>query len=96
MADLTFYSSIRRGAALAITRQDTPNPSDPVPVPRVTLPVTLNYASEPAASTNLSLLGPGDIVGFDTRSIVRMFPPPNEVWSFLALLRAVVVSRLAG
>jgi len=78
MADLTFYSSIRRGAALAITRQDTPNPSDPVAIPRVTLPVTLSYASEPAASTNLSLLGPGDIVGFDTRSIVRMFPPPND------------------
>jgi hypothetical protein len=78
MADLTFYSSIRRGAALAITRQDSPTPSNPAIV-RVTLPVTLSYAAETTtAGTSLSLLGPGEIVGLDTRSVIRMFPPPND------------------
>src|SRR4051812_42158662 len=83
MADLTFYSSIRQGAALAITRTDgTPDPSNPV-IPRVRLPVTLGYAAtsgetSPTAGTTLSLLGPGDIVGLDTRTIVRTFPQPND------------------
>ena len=43
--------------------------------------MTISYAERarrPARRTTLSLLGPGDIVGFDTRSIVRMFPPPND------------------
>jgi hypothetical protein len=81
-ANLTFYSSIRQGAALAITRTDAVDPPAPV-IPRVQLPVTLAYpatASEnPAtAGTTLSLLGPGDIVGLDTRTIVRTFPQSND------------------
>jgi hypothetical protein len=82
MADLTFYSSIRQGAALAITRTDVAEPGPPA-IERVQLPVTLSYAAETAlqgtpATTTLSLLGPGDIVGLDTRTIVRTFPPPND------------------
>src|SRR6185437_5903207 len=81
-ANLTFYSSIREGAALAITREDVLNPAAPV-IPRVQLPVTLAYAatsseSQPTAGTTLSLLGPGDIVGLDTRTIVRTFPQAND------------------
>jgi hypothetical protein len=82
MADLTFYSSIRQGAALAITRPDGP-PITPA-VAHVQLPVNLSYpaeASQPGstpASATLSLLGPGDIVGLDTRTIVRTFPQPND------------------
>ncbi len=81
-AQLTFYSSIRQGAALAITRTDVVNPGPGV-IARVQLPVTLGYqatASEksPTAGTTLSLLGPGDIVGLDTRTIVRSFPQPND------------------
>jgi hypothetical protein len=83
MADLTFYSSIRQGAALAITRTDVPPGPTDTAIPRVQLPVNLSYAAETAlqgtaASTTLSLLGPGDIVGLDTRTIVRTFPPPND------------------
>src|SRR6185437_15901127 len=82
MADLTFYSSIRQGAALSITRPDGP-PITPA-VAHVQLPVNLSYpaeASQPGstpASTTLSLLGPGDIVGLDTRTIVRTFPQAND------------------
>jgi hypothetical protein len=81
MADLTFYSSIRQGAALAITRQDAdPNAQ---PAAHVQLPVSLSYDAETAltgtpAQTTLSLLGPGDIVGLDTRTIVRTFPVAND------------------
>ena len=82
MADLTFYSSIRQGAALAIARTDDADPQGPS-IPRVQLPVTLGYAAtsaepSPTAGATLSLLGPGDIVGLDTRTIVRTFPPPND------------------
>ena len=49
---------------------------------RVALPVTLSYPAEPSAggvaSTTLSLLGPGDIVGLDARTIVRTFPQPDD------------------
>jgi len=81
-ANLTFYSSIRQGAALAITRADVVDPPAPV-IPRVQLPVTLAYPATagetPAtAGTTLSLLGPGDIVGLDTRTIVRTFPQAND------------------
>jgi hypothetical protein len=81
-ANLTFYSSIRQGAALAITRTDVVDPPAPV-VPRVQLPVTLGYdatagESQPTAGTTLSLLGPGDIVGLDPRTIVRTFPQAND------------------
>jgi hypothetical protein len=81
-AELTFYSSIRQGAALAITRTDVVDPPAPV-VPRVQLPVTLGYQAtagedQPTAGTTLALLGPGDIVGLDTRTIVRTFPQPND------------------
>jgi hypothetical protein len=80
MADLTFYSSIRQGAALAITRPDGA-PASPS-IPRVQLPVTLAYQAETdaigPASTTLSLLGPGDIVGLDARTIVRTFPQVDD------------------
>ncbi len=81
-ANLTFYSSIRQGAALAITRTDVVNPPAPV-IPRVQLPVRLAYQAtagedQPTAGTTLSLLGPGDIVGLDTRTIVRTFPQAND------------------
>ena len=80
MGDVNFYSSIRQGTALAITRPDTPPAG--TPMTRVALPVTLSYPAEPSAggvaSTTLSLLGPGDIVGLDARTIVRTFPQPDD------------------
>jgi hypothetical protein len=76
MADLTFYSSVRRGAALGITRQDdgtTPSGGD-----HAELVVKLAYDLGHSAETTLKLVGPGDIVGLDTRCIVRTFPRADD------------------
>ena len=76
MADLTFYSSVRRGAALGITRQD--DGTTPADADHARLQVTLTYDSTHTAQTTLPLVGPGDIVGLDTRCIVRTFPRADD------------------
>ncbi len=71
----TFFSELRRGAALGITRVDQ---SVAPPGPRAQLGVKVNYDAKHVAETQLPLVGPGDIVGLDTRTIVRMFPKPDD------------------
>src|SRR5688572_26880046 len=79
MAQLTFYSSVRRGAALAITRPEfSPASGNPVEDRRARLGVSLNFGSGRTAGTTVELVGPGDIVGLDTRAIVRSFPRTDE------------------
>ncbi|HXU03136.1 MAG TPA: hypothetical protein VN903_19355 [Polyangia bacterium] len=71
----TFFSELRRGAALGITRVD----QSTTPVgPRALLDVHVNYDNKHDAQTQLPLVGPGDIIGLDTRTIVRMFPKPDD------------------
>src|SRR5262245_45485002 len=77
MADLTFYSSVRRGAALGITRQDDGTLA-PAGEDHARLQVTLNYGGTHVAKPTLSLVGPGDVVGLDTRCIVRTFPKADD------------------
>ena len=60
----TFFSELRRGAALGITREDQ---SVAPPGPRAQLGVKVNYDAKHVAETQLPLVGPGDIVGLDTR-----------------------------
>ena len=76
MADLTFYSSVRRGAALGITRKD--DGTTPAGGDHARLQVTLTYDPTHAATATLPLVGPGDIVGLDTRCIVRTFPRADD------------------
>ena len=71
----TFFSELRRGAALGITRVDQ---AAAPPEPRALLDVHVNYDSNHDAATQLPLVGPGDIVGLDTRTIVRTFPKPDD------------------
>ena len=83
MADLTFYSSVRRGAALAITREDfSQAPTNPDDLAHARVKVALDYGNQGAqahvANTILPLVGPGDIVGLDGRCVVRSFPRPDD------------------
>jgi len=81
MAQLTFYSSVRRGAALAITRNDDPNqtpPGDPKDQQHARVIVNLDFGETRQSHTTLSLVGPGDIAGLDTRCIVRTFPRADD------------------
>ncbi|HEY7371750.1 MAG TPA: hypothetical protein VIF57_06195 [Polyangia bacterium] len=83
MADLTFYSSVRRGAALAITREDfSQAPTNPDDLAHARVKVALDYGNQGTqphvANTILPLVGPGDIVGLDGRCVVRSFPRPDD------------------
>jgi hypothetical protein len=79
MAQLTFYSSVRRGAALAITRPEfSPASGNPAEDRRARLSVSLDFGNNRTAGTTVELVGPGDIVGLDTRAIVRSFPRTDE------------------
>jgi hypothetical protein len=79
-AQLTFYSSVRRGAALAITRNDDPNqvPQLPQDSQHARVQVNLDYGGAHQSQTTVSLVGPGDIAGLDTRCIVRTFPRADD------------------
>jgi hypothetical protein len=83
MADLTFYSSVRRGAALAITREDfSQAPTNPDDLAHARVKVALDYGNQGTqqhvANTILPLVGPGDIVGLDGRCVVRSFPRHDD------------------
>ncbi len=69
-----FLSWARRGAATRIVARDVPTETGS----RVQIPigVTFNHDAEQTASLSLTLSGPGDVVNFDRRAIVRVWPPP--------------------
>lgn len=72
-AALRFYPWVRRGGAAYLTTPDAEDATS-----RATLDATVTV-NEPAAnltaSAALELVGPGDIVGFDARTISRRSPP---------------------
>ncbi len=85
-----FLSAVRRGAATQIqgslgadgratievhlnisaTLDAPPSPRGPVPAPAPSMHDT---------SVTISLLGPGDVVGFDARAICRVWPKPDAM-----------------
>jgi hypothetical protein len=80
MADSTvqisFGSWLRRGLAAGISRPDE-GPSQP-PKPTTKVAIGLEFdGNAPLAQPSLTLVGPGDIAGLDTRVIVRTFPPAD-------------------
>src|SRR5215831_14128957 len=80
MADgkLSFFSSVRRGLATALTTPDTaPAGTDHT---LITLKVTPGVGSAAAetATVDLSLTGPGDIVGLNPAVVVRTWPKPDD------------------
>ena len=76
MADgkLSFRSLVRRGLATALTTPD----GAAAGVGETSFRVTVTTGEGLAATTNLSLVGPGDIVGLDPSVIVRTWPKPND------------------
>ncbi|MEO8903603.1 MAG: hypothetical protein ABI488_15180, partial [Polyangiaceae bacterium] len=82
MADgtLSFYSFVRRGLATAFTNTDAGSAN------AAETTITFNVAPGGVASTdtpnvaqaNLSLVGPGDIVGLDPNVVVRVSPKAND------------------
>ena len=62
-----FLPWLRRGSAAAITTAD---PLDASPASRATLPVELTVNAE-KVPVNTRLYGPGDVVGLDSRQIVK-------------------------
>ncbi|KAB2908830.1 MAG: hypothetical protein F9K40_04145 [Kofleriaceae bacterium] len=73
-AAIRFLSWARRGAAAVI---DAPDMGVTAPA-RVKVPVAVRFNNDvDAAELELELLGPGDVVAFDPRAIVRAWPPPE-------------------
>jgi hypothetical protein len=76
-AALRFYPWVRRGGAAYLSTADAPTAAA-----RATLDATVTV-NEPAAnltaSAALELVGPGDIVGFDARTISRRSPPMHTL-----------------
>lgn len=67
-----FLPWVRQGAATAIARADTL--ADGVPG-RAALPLLLSVNHRPNVPVMLQLYSPGDVIGFDTRTVVRTDPP---------------------
>ena len=76
MADgkLSFYSSVRRGLATALTTPD----GTPAGEPRTTIRIVVKTAEALESSAFLSLIGPGDIVGLDPSVVARVWPKPDD------------------
>jgi hypothetical protein len=78
LGTLTFTSFLRQGLAAAITRPDGPPSGSVVTRAQIQIDVGFNNDSTTATSTNLDLVGPGDIVGLDSRVVVRAWPRPDD------------------
>src|SRR5512138_2206540 len=75
---LSFFSFIRRGLATALTTADTATAGNAHTV--ITLQVTPGVGTAEAehALVDLSLTGPGDIVGLNPAVVVRTWPKPDD------------------
>jgi hypothetical protein len=70
-AAFRFLSSLQRGAAAQIAEQDGSS-EEPI---RVEIPVFVEFNDgAETASVDLTLSGPGDVTGFDSRAVVRTWP----------------------
>ena len=67
-----FLPWVRQGVATAIQTEDSLGAGI---APRVTLPLQLRVNDRVPAGVSLSLYGPGDVTGFDTRVVARTDPP---------------------
>src|SRR5687767_4766937 len=70
---LSFASLVRRGLAAGIATPDGAQPGA-----ESSLVVRVEFAPNLSAGARLSLVAPGDIVGLDSRVVVRTFPRPDE------------------
>lgn len=77
MADgaLSFYSFVRRGLATGLTTPD--GPSSGSSETKIRFHITPDGAPDPV-DVDLSLVGPGDIVGLDSNVVVRVSPKAND------------------
>ena len=66
---------LRTGVGAEIARVD----GTPGSEPRVTLPISVRFNADPGLSdgVTLELFGPGEVTGFDPRTVVRTWPRPG-------------------
>ena len=66
---------LRTGVGAEIARVD----GTPGSEPRVTLPISVRFNGDPGLSdgVTLELFGPGEVTGFDPRTVVRTWPRPG-------------------
>jgi len=77
LAKYSFVSWMRQGLGLYLNQVDNLGIGESEETGRSSLEVKLNLnAGDPILQT-LNLVGPGDIIGIDTRNIVRVHPEPD-------------------
>jgi hypothetical protein len=80
LGSLTFASFIRQGLAASVTRPDGV-PTGKLQT-RASIKLNVKFNNDATGQTTaqpiLDLVGPGDIVGLDSRVVVRAWPPPND------------------
>ncbi|HEY6565364.1 MAG TPA: hypothetical protein VIY86_12755 [Pirellulaceae bacterium] len=69
-AHMMFSSWLRRGLATGIERVDGSDSGGP----RTEVKLALRFSPDEVARPQLTLVGPGDVAGLDSRAIVRTFP----------------------
>lgn len=74
LGKLSFVSLLRRGLAAGLETKDEGQAGGP----STALNVRANFGPTLDTLTALNLVGPGDIVGLDSRVVVRTFPRPDE------------------
>src|SRR5437773_6124934 len=73
-AAVTFLPWLRRGLAASIARSDDTAGGDA----RATFAVRMSFnRAAQTATANLPLLGAGDVVGVDPRTVIRVWPRPG-------------------
>jgi hypothetical protein len=76
LAKLSFVSALQRGLAAGVDKEDVFPRTDGEA--RTHAKVDLNFNNNQTANVDLALVGPGDIVGLDTRTIVRVYPRRDD------------------
>ncbi|MGH6635225.1 MAG: hypothetical protein ACRED0_03515, partial [Gammaproteobacteria bacterium] len=74
-ASYTFLSFVRQGIAASTPGTDTLDAGGaPALLNSVTLPITLRVNKDPEVSVSVQVYGPGDVIGIDSRVVIRTEP----------------------
>jgi hypothetical protein len=75
---LSFLSWAKRGIGTRISDPSAPDgPTTETARARVSVELTLNSGTAGPPTPGLGLVGPAEIVGFDTRAVIRTWPAPD-------------------
>jgi len=76
IGQLTFVSALQRGMAAGLDKEDVfPRTEGQA---RAESKLVLGFTGAQTANVTLTLVGPGEVIGLDTRTIVRVYPRRDD------------------